>query len=167
MDTEKTRMAIMSQKEQMVELISSDNGMFKVEESLAKESELLKQAIDKCGKHRPIPVPNISGSILPKFIKYCRYHVESEPCPTTADIEQWDMRFVNYVHQMTVLQLLVTAHYLKIRSLVRLLCRTVAATLVRKTTEEMRKIFNIKNDLTVEEEAEVRRENQWAFDRVV
>ena len=33
-----------------------------------------------------------------------------------------------------------------------------------KTSEEIRKTFNIKNDFTLEEEDEVRRENQWAFE---
>ena len=33
-----------------------------------------------------------------------------------------------------------------------------------KTPEEIRTTFNIKNDFTPEEEAEVRAENQWAFD---
>ena len=30
-----------------------------------------------------------------------------------------------------------------------------------KTPEEIRKSFNIKNDFTEEEEAQVRKENQW------
>lgn len=33
-----------------------------------------------------------------------------------------------------------------------------------KTPEEIRKTFNIKNDFSAEEEEEVRRENQWAFE---
>ena len=33
-----------------------------------------------------------------------------------------------------------------------------------KSVEEIRQTFNIKNDFTPEEEAEIRKENQWAFD---
>ncbi|CAA6666716.1 unnamed protein product [Spirodela intermedia] len=43
-------------------------------------------------------------------------------------------------------------------------CQTVADMIKGKTPEEIRKTFNIKNDFTPEEEEEVRRENQWAFE---
>jgi S-phase kinase-associated protein 1 len=33
-----------------------------------------------------------------------------------------------------------------------------------KTHDEIRKLFNIKNDFTPEEEEEIRRENRWAFE---
>jgi S-phase kinase-associated protein 1 len=33
-----------------------------------------------------------------------------------------------------------------------------------KTPDEIRKLFNIKNDFTLEEEEEIRRENRWAFE---
>ena len=34
-----------------------------------------------------------------------------------------------------------------------------------KTPEEIRKTFNIKNDFTEEEEAQVRKENQWCEEK--
>jgi S-phase kinase-associated protein 1 len=34
-----------------------------------------------------------------------------------------------------------------------------------KTPEEIRKIFNIKNDFTKEEEAQVHKENQWCEEK--
>ena len=56
------------------------------------------------------------------------------------------------------------ANYLNIKSLLDLTCQTVADIIKGKTPEEIRKTFNIKNDFTPEEEEEVRRENQWAFE---
>lgn len=56
------------------------------------------------------------------------------------------------------------ANYLNIKSLLDLTCLTVANMIKGKTPEEIRKTFNIENDFTPEEEEEVRRENQWAFE---
>ena len=50
------------------------------------------------------------------------------------------------------------------KGLLDLTCMTVANMMKGKTPEEIRKTFNIKNDFTAEEEEEVRKENQWAFD---
>ena len=56
------------------------------------------------------------------------------------------------------------ANFLNIKDLLDLTCQTVADMIKGKTPEEIRKTFNIKNDFTPEEEEEVRRENQWAFE---
>lgn len=56
------------------------------------------------------------------------------------------------------------ANYLDIKGLLDLTCKTVADMMRGKTVEEIRETFHIKNDYTPEEEAEVRRENQWAFE---
>ncbi|CAL5438760.1 unnamed protein product [Camellia sinensis] len=66
----------------------------------------------------------------------------------------------SYVH--TVLERV--ANYLNIKSLLDLTCQTVADMIKGKTPEEIRKTFNIKNDFSADEEEEVRRENQWAFE---
>ncbi|OWM88532.1 hypothetical protein CDL15_Pgr002299 [Punica granatum] len=56
------------------------------------------------------------------------------------------------------------ANYLNIKGLLDLTCQTVVDMIKGKTPEEIRKAFNIKNNFTPEEEEEVRRENQWAFE---
>lgn len=65
---------------------------------------------------------------------------------------------------LSVLPIFQAANYLNIKSLLDLTCQTVADMIKGKTPEEIRKTFNIKNDFTPEEEEEVRRENQWAFE---
>jgi len=41
----------------------------------------------------------------------------------------------------------------------------VANMIKGKTPEEIRKLFNIVNDFTPEEEAQIKKENEWAEDR--
>ena len=48
------------------------------------------------------------------------------------------------------------ANYLDIKGLLDVTCKTVANMIKGKSPEEIRKTFNIKNDFTEEEEAQVR-----------
>uniref|UniRef100_A0A453R7M5 SKP1 component dimerisation domain-containing protein n=1 Tax=Aegilops tauschii subsp. strangulata TaxID=200361 RepID=A0A453R7M5_AEGTS len=79
------------------------------------------------------------------------------------DLKSFDAEFVK-VDRATLFDLILAANYLNIKGLLDLTCQTVADMIKDNTPEEIRKIFNIKNDFTPEEEAEVRKENQWAFE---
>jgi S-phase kinase-associated protein 1 len=124
-----------------------------------------------------IPLPNVPANILTKVIDYCRYHVDRKKQGAGGgaaaagaaeqrgedDARAWDAEFVK-VDQATLFDLILAANYLNIKGLLDLTCQTVANMIKGKTPEEIRRTFNIKNDFTPEEEEEVRRENQWAFD---
>ncbi|KAL9276702.1 hypothetical protein ACSQ67_025715 [Phaseolus vulgaris] len=113
-----------------------------------------------------IPLPNVTSKILAKVIEYCKKHVDAanpDDKPSEEDLKAWDADFVK-VDQATLFDLILAANYLNIKSLLDLTCQTVADMIKGKTPEEIRKTFNIKNDFTPEEEEEVRRENQWAFE---
>lgn len=88
---------------------------------------------------------------------------DGKPAKSEDEVKAWDLEFVK-VDQATLFDLILAANYLNIKGLLDLTCQTVANMIKGKTPEEIRKTFNIKNDFTPEEEEEVRRENQWAFD---
>ncbi|CAN1226670.1 SKP1-like protein 1A [Linum perenne] len=162
-------------------LISSDGESFQVEEAIAMESQTIKHMIEDDCAGEAIPLPNVHSKILAKVIEYCKKHVETPkldavstsnaaPKPdavstSNADdsLKQWDTDFAK-VDQATLFDLILAANYLNIKDLLDLTCQTVADMIKGKSPEEIRKIFNIKNDFTPEEEEEVRRENQWAFE---
>ncbi|TYI75412.1 hypothetical protein E1A91_D06G002100v1 [Gossypium mustelinum] len=131
-------------------LKSSDGENFEVDEAVALESQTIKHMI------------------LSKVIEYCKKHVEASKSEDRSaslddDLKAWDADFVK-VDQATLFDLILAANYLNIKGLLDLTCQTVADMIKGKTPEEIRKTFNIKNDFTPEEEEEVRRENQWAFE---
>ena len=61
-------------------------------------------------------------------------------------------------------ELIHAANYLDIRPLLDLLCRTVANSVIGKTEDEVYEMFGVKEKLTEEELAEVRKENPWLED---
>ncbi|GAB2218064.1 hypothetical protein Droror1_Dr00001281 [Drosera rotundifolia] len=154
-----------------ITLRSSDGESFDVSESVAVESQTIKHMIEDDCADSAIPLPNVTGRILAKVIEYCKKHVDSGSKEGEKggegggeeDLKAWDAEFVR-VDQNTLFDLILAANYLNIKSLLDLTCQTVADMIKGKTPEEIRKTFNIKNDFTPEEEEEVRRENQWAFE---
>ncbi|XP_074310410.1 SKP1-like protein 1A [Silene latifolia] len=159
-------------------LKSSDGEDFEVDEIVALESQTIKHMIeDECADNA-IPLPNVTAKILSKVIEYCKKHVDAAAAKTadatttstntTAsvgddELKKWDEEFVK-VDQSTLFDLILAANYLNIKDLLDLTCQTVADMIKGKTPEEIRETFNIKNDFTPEEEAEIRKENQWAFE---
>uniref|UniRef100_A0A2P2MHL6 SKP1-like protein n=1 Tax=Rhizophora mucronata TaxID=61149 RepID=A0A2P2MHL6_RHIMU len=151
-----------------ITLKSSDGEPFEVDEAVALESQTIKHMIEDDCADNGIPIPNVTSKILAKVIEYCKKHVEtpkSEDRSSTVDddLKTWDAEFVK-VDQATLFDLILAANYLNIKGLLDLTCQTVADMIKGKTPEEIRKTFNIKNDFNPEEEDEVRRENQWAFE---
>ncbi|KAG6388474.1 hypothetical protein SASPL_149901 [Salvia splendens] len=153
---------------------SSDGEVFEVDESVALESQTIKHIIEDDCADNVIPLPNVTGKILSKVIEYCKRHVDSAASATNSEdklasavsdeeLKAFDVDFVK-VDQATLFDLILAANYLNIKTLLDLTCQTVADKIKGKTPEEIRKTFNIKNDFTAEEEEEVRRENQWAFE---
>ncbi|XP_061998903.1 SKP1-like protein 1A [Rosa rugosa] len=149
-----------------ITLKSSDGESFEVEEAVALESQTIKHMIEDDCADNGIPLPNVTSKILAKVIEYCKKHVDAakpDEKVTEDELKIWDQDFVK-VDQATLFDLILAANYLNIKNLLDLTCQTVADMIKGKTPEEIRKTFNIKNDFTPEEEEEVRRENQWAFE---
>ena len=158
-----------AEKTKMITLRSSDSVEFEVEEAVAMESQTIRHMIEDDCADNGIPLPNVNSKILAKVIEYCNKHVHNAAVDTTnasgggEDLKSWDAEFVK-VDQATLFDLILAANYLNIKGLLDLTCQTVADMMKGKTPEEIREIFNIKNDFTKEEEDEIRRENQWAFE---
>ncbi|CAN0919628.1 SKP1-like protein 4 [Linum grandiflorum] len=120
------------------------------------------------GTDGAIPLDNVTGSILRRVIKYCLMHTSA--ADEADKVRKWDQEFVKVNLAMLFDLILLMSCLLfeccglpEHQELLDLMCRKVAHMISEKMTEEMRKIFNIKNDFTPEEEANIRIENRWAY----
>ncbi|KDD74923.1 Skp1 family protein, partial [Helicosporidium sp. ATCC 50920] len=152
-----------------VTLLSSDGQSFEVSVPVANWSVTIQNTIEETGTDDPIPLPNVSSKILAKVIEYCKYHdkvgrnASGQPTVPDEEVREWDHEFTN-VDQSDLFEIILAANYLNIKQLLDLTCLTVANMIKGKSPEEIRKHFHIENDFTPEEEENVRRENQWAFE---
>jgi S-phase kinase-associated protein 1 len=75
-------------------------------------------------------------------------------------VQQWYADYVN-VEQGLLFELISAANYMDIKPLLDLTCLAVVSMIKGMTAEEIRITFNIVNDFSAEEEAQVREENRW------
>ena len=161
-------------------LVSSEGDKFEVETRTAATSELVKTTMlidndddeeeeDNDDNEQEIPLPNVKSAVLAKVIEFCNYHMINGPMKEIEKplksanmaevVGEWDANFLG-IDQEMLFQLILAANYMDIKSLLDLTCAKVASMLKGKTPEEIQKTFNIVNDFTPEEEAQVREENK-------
>lgn len=155
-----------------IKLISSNNVSFNVEKNIIEKSVLIKNMLEDIGEDEaPIPLPNVNDKILEKIIEWCKYHKDDPILEEDSDdiyknlkIDNWDKNFFD-VDQETLFDIILAANYMDIKYLLNIGCKIIADMIKGKSVEEIRKIFNIVNDFTPEEEAQIRKENEWAEDK--
>lgn len=168
-----------------VTLITSDNERFVVDRAVAEKSLMVKNMLANLRADAeangsdsedegadPIPLQNVRSAVLKNILEWCEHYrgadfpeddAEDESKRSQA-LDPWDKQFLN-VDQEMLYEIILAANYLNIKPLLNAGCKCVAEMIRNKTPEEIRKTFNIVNDFTPEEEAAIRRENEWAEDR--
>lgn len=194
LDYQSTICATMTKERQIV-IITSDGDRFPVERKVAEKSILIKNMLknllppegedsdeDEDGDtnvaddddDEPIEIPtqNVRSAVMKNILEWCEHYKDynfpedeqDDDSKKSAPIDPWDSHFLN-VDQEMLYEIILAANYLNIKPLLNAGCKVVAEMIRGKTPEEIRKTFNIVNDFTPEEEAAIRRENEWAEDR--
>ncbi|KQJ98741.1 hypothetical protein BRADI_3g38770v3 [Brachypodium distachyon] len=173
----------------MVTLISQDGESFELSEAAASLSRTVALSMedDDCAGGN-IPLPNVDAKTLAKILEYLNKHApaaaasgdSTEAAAATSgegseaaayaskskeeeEMKSFDAEFID-VDLTLLYNLFMAANYLDIKGLLDLCAQKVADMIKGKKPEEVREIFGIKNDFTPEEEAEIRKENAWAFE---
>ena len=153
-----------------VTLATMDGETVEIDKDIAMKSMLIKGIIEDSGCEDEIPLPSIKKAILDKVIEYCTYINTNQPPeidkPLRSNnlvdvVNEWYASFVN-LDQEVLFELILAANFMDIKSLLELSCAKVASLIKGMTIPETRKFFNIENDFSPEEEAQIMDENKWA-----
>jgi S-phase kinase-associated protein 1 len=161
-------------EQKVITLVSSDGEKFQINEKAARRSQLIKGVIDDFPDDPEVPLHNVKSNILEKIIKYLEYYKDNEPRdierPLPSNnfnecIDAWDFQFID-LELDQIFEMILAANYMDIKPLMELASAKVASIIKGKSPEDIRKTFNIQNDFTPEEEAQIREENQWCMENL-
>ncbi|CAJ2634340.1 unnamed protein product [Trifolium pratense] len=134
-----------------INLISSNGDVFEVDYDVALMSKTVKDAIETIptDEINSISLSLVRSEILTKVIEYCKKHNSAQM--SDVDLMDWDVEFAN-VHYTTLFDLVLSANYMNINSLLDLVCGKIADMIKGKTPCEIAKLFDIKDVSTYEED---------------
>lgn len=155
--------------------VSKEGKHYEVPIAVAKMSKMVETAlVEECDEDcQEIPLYNVRSEVLQKVIEYCTHYKmveEMNPIVTPFkspkiedSVQQWYADFISplTLDRILLFELVTAANFMDISPLLDLTCFAVAVSIKGKSEEEIRKIFNISNDFTEEENAQVRNENKW------
>lgn len=145
----------------------------------SKTMRNLMEDVPVTSEQDPIPLPNITGSLMEKVYAYCReHHTDSASPPPPADTPDpaattdmvynpppettWDAAYVADIDMDALVKLTQAANYLDISGLMELCKRTVAQRLLGKKPDEVfRAMGATPQEITPELEARLIKENAW------
>ncbi|KAA0154790.1 hypothetical protein FNF29_02319 [Cafeteria roenbergensis] len=160
----------MAAAEEMIVLVSQESERIEVSKKAGALSALIQTMTEDNEDDEEVPLLDVKAPTLRKIVEYMEHYKDAklpeiEKPLRSSKMEQvvpeWDAKFVD-APQETLFELILGANYMDIKPLLDLTCAKVASMIKGKTPEEIRKLFNIENDFTPEEEAQVRDENKWA-----
>ena len=156
-------------------LISSDGEKIEISAKAAMRSTLIKDSIQDCRDDIiEFNTNNVKGNILKKIVEYLEHYKDTEPKeierPLPSQnfkecVDEFDFNFTEIDLDM-IFEIILASNYLDIKPLLELASAKVASILKGKTTEEIRRTFNITNEFTPEEEQQIIEENKWCMENL-
>jgi S-phase kinase-associated protein 1 len=173
-----------------ITLRSAEGDEIMVERRIAMRSGAICKVLDVCeDESEPLEMPLVKKRMLALAFDYCAYHQahddeEAREASIVYDLADaagkeaslaarrrgWaredvlaekDEKFCAQLDLESKIELIYTANSLEIVPLVKLAADSVAKLIKGKTAEQIRKILQIENDFTPEEEEEIRKQNDW------
>jgi S-phase kinase-associated protein 1 len=174
----------MAAAEQTVTLVTSDGDSIVVAAAVARQSLTIAHILDDLGEDADpavaapltVPLPAVKGAesagVMRRVVDLMELmHADAAAAPAapaapaaaSAPVGSARPKLAD-LDIKAMFETLTVANFLNCQPLVDAGIDEVVRRVRGKTPEEIRGLFNIENDFTAEEEAEIRRDSAWAFE---
>eukprot|EP00830_Metopus_es_P004414 TRINITY_DN1405_c0_g3_i1.p1 TRINITY_DN1405_c0_g3~~TRINITY_DN1405_c0_g3_i1.p1 ORF type:complete len:204 (-),score=55.01 TRINITY_DN1405_c0_g3_i1:6-617(-) len=154
-----------------ISMITSDSYTLSANFEAMKVCKPIEEFMKDNKSDVPIPLPKVRKPALEKIIKFCEMfqnksipQIEKPLKSNKLDAvlkDEWLIKFLEMpVKEMY--ELLMASDYLVLKGLEELVACAIAIKMVSKSTEDIRKEFEITNDLTPEEEKDIKEFFSWS-----
>jgi len=142
----------------MVAIITADGKMFDITSEIAEQIRMVKNAAEDFSDE-VIPIPTVNSDIFSMIVDFCTFKTGEHDVGETEDFVS------NFFDVPTdiLFDIISASNFLDASDVLDAACSAAANLLRDKNPEEIRTILNIENKFTPEEEAEIIKENSWAF----
>jgi len=126
---------------------------------------LVKTALEDDKDAKEVALVHISAPIVQKVINYMEYHIDKPPRKIESPlkstnmkelVDKFDASFVDDIDLDTLMQMLLAANYMDVKTLLELICAKVASMMKGKTAPQIRKAFGIREEFTPDEYEEIK-----------
>jgi S-phase kinase-associated protein 1 len=148
-----------------IRLVAKDGVVCTIDKKACQMSKFIINSLEDKSCEE-IVFDKVDSLSLKEVCRYLEHHQKIPPkviekplkSPDMSQVvDDWDAKFSD-VDQDTMFSVMLAANYLGIEPLLMLMCAKCASLMKGKPPAEIRKIFNIRDDYTPEEEEAVRKE---------
>ena len=142
----------------MVVIMTADGKMFDITSEIAEQIRMVKNAAEDFSDE-VIPIPTVNSDIFSMIVEFCTFKTVEH------DVDETEEFVSNFFDVPTdiLFDIISASNFLDAPDVLDAACSAAANLLRDKNPEEIRTILNIENKFTPEEEAEIIKENSWAF----
>ena len=161
--------------EEKIRLQSKDGKEYEISKKAAELSDLLRGTMSDYPNETSIPLPEIDEKTIDKVLDYLTHFNGISPpeiekplknCELKDATDEWSVNFVDKITMEELVNLTVAGNFMGINSLLDLCCAKIASMCKDKTEEEIFKVFNITETLTVEEKDKIKADNKWIEENI-
>jgi len=142
----------------MIAIMTADGKMFDITSEIADQIRMIKNAVEDFSDE-VIPIPTVNSDIFSMIVDFCTFKTGEHDVGETEDFTK---AFFD-VSTDILFDIISASNFLDAPDILDAACIAAANLLRDKNPEEIRTILNIENKFTPEEEAEIIKENSWAF----